>query len=487
MPTDVAMQHSPTLSRHFARALPELVTPWRPEQFDRPELVVLNDQLAQDLGLDADWLRTPAGLDFLLGVGLPDGHSVAMAYAGHQFGGYSPVLGDGRAVLLGELGTTDSEEIRDIHLKGSGRTPYSRGGDGRAVLGPMLREYLISEAMHHLGIPSTRSLAVVGTGEMVRREGREPGAVLVRVASSHIRVGTFQFAAARGIDGLLRRLTEYCLSRHYPEVGVGLASARDLLGAVINRQAELIAKWMQVGFVHGVMNTDNTTISGETIDYGPCAFIDKYDPAAVFSSIDHGGRYAYGNQAAIMLWNLSRFAETLLGGIHDDPDAAIEVAKEALKGFETVYEEALMRGFGAKLGIASQPQRSQREWVTQWLDFLRRHSVDFTGAHRHLAGLVAKDPTVLGELGLKVEQVAELSDDFLSAVEPTSGVNPNFIPRNHLVDAALQSATAGELGPFHRLLTALRQPFALPQADQRDLLGPADDAFTRNFQTFCGT
>src|SRR4051812_46925918 len=310
----------------FVRDLGGLYQAWQAAPSPSPELVALNEELAGELGLDAEALRSPEGVAVLAGAAVPAGATpVAQAYAGHQFGNYSPRLGDGRALLLGEL-TDTAGQRRDLHLKGSGRTPFARGGDGRATLGPMLREYVVGEAMHALGIPTTRALAVVATGEPVRRETVLPGAVLARVASSHLRVGTFQYAAATRDADLLRRLTDHAIARHHPQAAEAERPALALLEAVVEAQASLVAQWMGVGFVHGVMNTDNMTISGETIDYGPCAFLDAFDPATVFSSIDRGGRYAYGNQPRVARWNLARFAEALLPLIDDDTDRAVEAA-----------------------------------------------------------------------------------------------------------------------------------------------------------------
>ncbi|MFC6235534.1 YdiU family protein, partial [Leucobacter soli] len=358
---DVRLDHG------FARALPELAVPWSAARPEHPTLLALNAPLAVELGLDPGELRSESGIRFLLGNELAAGsRPVAQAYAGHQFGGLSPRLGDGRALLLGEI-VDPAGRVRDLHLKGSGRTPFARA-DGFAAVGPMLREYAVGEAMHALGIPTTRALAVIGTGRRVPRDGELlPGAVLVRVAASHLRIGSFQYAAIRGDIGLLRRLTEFAIRRHYPRLLGSGTPALDLLRAVIAAQAELVASWMLVGFVHGVMNTDNATISGETIDYGPCAFLDAYDPAAVFSSIDHGGRYAYGGQPGVMLWNLTRFAEALLplidaerhGGSDTAPTAAREIdpaairlAEEALAEFAPAYQRAWTSGMRAKLGLA---------------------------------------------------------------------------------------------------------------------------------------
>ncbi|HEY0508058.1 MAG TPA: YdiU family protein, partial [Blastococcus sp.] len=301
-----------TLDGRFARELPEMARPWQAEEAPDPQLLVLNEPLAAELGLDPDWLRSADGVRLLIGNAVPAGATpVAQAYAGHQFGGFTPRLGDGRALLLGELTDADGR-LRDLHLKGSGRTPFARGGDGLAAVGPMLREYVISEAMHALGIPTTRSLAVVATGRQVRRETLLPGAVLTRVAASHLRVGSFQFAAATGDIDLLRRLGEHAISRHHPGATDAERPFLALFDAVVTAQAQLVARWMHVGFIHGVMNTDNMTISGETIDYGPCAFLEAFDPATVYSSIDSGGRYAYGNQPLVAEWNLARLAEALL-------------------------------------------------------------------------------------------------------------------------------------------------------------------------------
>ena len=336
----------------YAREVPGLSVPWAAAPVPAPELLVLNDKLAMELGADPAALREPAGVALLVGQ-VPAGvTTVAQAYAGHQFGVYVPRLGDGRALLLGEV-TDIHGHRRDLHLKGSGRTPFARGGDGKAAVGPMLREYLIGEAMQGLGIPTTRALAVVATGERVLREGALPGAVLTRVAASHLRVGTFQYAAASGDAGRLRALADYAIARHYPEAAGAPNRYLDLLRRVAGAQASLVARWMLAGFVHGVMNTDNTTISGETIDYGPCAFMDAYDPATVFSSIDHRGRYAYGNQPAIMQWNLARLAETLLPLIDENSEAAAGAATEALNGFAGAYERHWDEGMAAKLGLAA--------------------------------------------------------------------------------------------------------------------------------------
>lgn len=356
----VAPEISIVLDDRFARELPELGTPWRAATPPDPRLLVLNESLAAELGLDTAWLRSPNGLRFLTGNLVPSGAApVAQAYAGHQFGGLVPQLGDGRALLLGEL--VDQDHLRDIALKGSGATPFARGGDGLAAVGPMLREYVVSEAMHALGVPTTRSLAVVGTGQPIQRETVLPGALLVRVASSHLRVGSFQYAALSGDVDLLRRLADHAIARHHPGAAQAQRPYLALFEAVVAAQASLMARWMLIGFVHGVMNTDNMTISGETIDYGPCAFMEAYNPNTVFSSIDHWGRYAYGNQPAIAGWNLARFAETLLPLLTDSVDEGVALAQEAFGVFPAEYDATWSSGMRAKLRVTRRsPPRSGR-------------------------------------------------------------------------------------------------------------------------------
>jgi serine/tyrosine/threonine adenylyltransferase len=328
-----AAESTITFDGRFARELSELAVPWQAEEAPDPILLVLNGELARELGLDPEYLQSPEGVRLLLGNHIPAGATpVAQAYAGHQFGGYSPLLGDGRALLLGEVADVHGR-LRDLHLKGSGRTPFARAGDGRAVVGPMLREYVVSEAMYALGIPTTRSLAVTATGRPVRRETMLPGAVLARVASSHLRVGSFQYARATENMDLLRRLADHAISRHHPSAAQSDNPYLALFEAVVAAQASLVAQWMLVGFVHGVMNTDNMTISGETIDYGPCAFMDAFNPAAVYSSIDVGGRYAYANQPVVAEWNLARLAEAMLPLINEDQEQAVAPAVEALGAF----------------------------------------------------------------------------------------------------------------------------------------------------------
>jgi uncharacterized protein YdiU (UPF0061 family) len=474
------------LDGRFARELPEMAVSWQAEVPPGPRLLVLNEPLAADLDLDADWLRSPDGLRFLVGAAVPDGATpVAQAYAGHQFGGFVPRLGDGRALLLGERAGVDGT-IRDLHLKGSGRTPFARGGDGLAAVGPMLREYLISEAMHALGIPTTRSLAVVATGRNVIRETPLPGAVLARVASSHLRVGSFQYAATAGDTDLVRRLADHAIARHHPGAAEADNPYRALFEGVVAAQASLVAQWMLIGFVHGVMNTDNMTISGETIDYGPCAFMEAYDPATVFSSIDSWGRYAYGQQPAVAAWNLARFAETLLPLFSDDVDQALAMAQESLDGFRSEYVGAYSAGMRAKLGLRDVDD--VMPLISELLDQLEQSHVDHTSLYRALGHAARGD--VEPARGLFVDLAA--FDGWLArwrALGPDGDtmdrVNPVYIPRNHLVEEALAAATEGELDPLSRLLTAVTAPYEeRPGLDR--YAEPAPDDFG-SYRTFCGT
>ncbi|MRK02036.1 YdiU family protein [Aeromicrobium sp. S22] len=477
------------LTHRFATELPELALPWQAEQTPAPQLLALNDPLAAELGLDPDALRAPDGLGLLTGTVVPIGAApVAQGYAGHQFGGYSPRLGDGRALLMGEL--TDREgRPRDLHLKGSGRTPFSRGGDGLAAVGPMLREYVVSEAMHALGVPTTRALAVVATGRRVRRETLLPGAVLARVASSHLRVGTFQYvASARDVE-LLRRLADHAIERHHPDAASAENPYRALFEAVVAAQADLVARWMLVGFVHGVMNTDNVTISGETIDYGPCAFLETYDPATVFSSIDVDGRYAYGNQPAVAQWNLARFAETLLPLLAEDQDTAVAMAMESLGTFGSRYAATYAAGLRAKIGLAPSGQDAVAAQLgEELLGILRGGHVDWTTGFRALGAAARGDAEPVRGLVVDLASI----DDWLvrwRALGPDPDLmdrtNPVYVPRNHLVEEALDAATAGDLEPFERLVEAVRQPFDERPGLER-FAAPAPQDFGR-YTTYCGT
>ncbi len=506
----------------YARDLPGFSVPWRPDPVPAPKPLFFNAPLAQELGLDVAALAGDRGAALFAGNALPEGaEPVAQAYAGHQFGGFSPQLGDGRALLLGEV-TDRAGRRRDIAFKGSGRTPFSRGGDGKAAVGPMLREVLIGEAMHALGIPTTRALAVVSTGQPVLRDaGALPGAVLTRVAASHIRVGTFQYFAARDEGERVRQLAEYTIARHYPGL-VGVPGRfLALLEQAAARQAALIAMWMNAGFIHGVMNTDNMTLSGETIDYGPCAFIEAYDPAAVFSSIDRQGRYAYGNQPAIARWNLARLAETLLPLIDDDSDRAVGEATRVIGGFAALYRVELLRGQRAKLGLrpdAAAEDAADAALADDWLALLQAGRFDFTLSWRYLTDAAAGDETRLRGLfgGSAGASDAPATTDAASGLDAwlarwrarcaaeddaarvaqgdASGradrmrrINPWVIPRNHRVEEALDAAsTDADLGPFDRLLAALRSPFDETAANAR-YAEPAAAEVTASYQTFCGT
>ncbi|RRR43543.1 YdiU family protein [Mycolicibacter terrae] len=474
----------PDLTADFARDFPELSVRWQAETPPQPQLLVLNEALASDLGLDPQWLRGPDGLGLLTGTTVPDGATpVAQAYAGHQFGNYVPLLGDGRALLLGEL-TDRNGHQRDLTLKGSGRTSFARGGDGLAVVGPMLREYLISEAMHALGIPTTRSLAVVATGRQVQREGLLPGAVLARVAASHLRVGTFQLVAqqarATGDLTLLRRLADHAIARHHPAAAQAENPYIALFAAVAEAQASLVAQWMLVGFVHGVMNTDNTTISGETIDYGPCAFMEAYDPATVFSSIDHAGRYAYGNQPLVMQWNLARFAETLLPLFDDDEDQALNVAVEILEGFMPRYHGFWSAGMLAKFGLSKSMEAAGV--IDQALALMSEHAVDYTSFFRALSAAGRGEESLPGNVfGDWLTRWRALGPN----VEAMDRVNPIYIPRNHLVEQALTVAMRGDLAPVQQLLEVLAEP-CRERDGLQDYAAPAPPEFG-GYRTFCGT
>jgi uncharacterized protein YdiU (UPF0061 family) len=478
-----------TLGDCFARELAEMAVPWQAEEAPDPRLLVLNEPLAAELGLDPAGLRGSDGLRLLVGTGVPgDARPVAQAYAGHQFGGFVPRLGDGRALLLGEVVDTEGH-LRDLHLKGSGRTPFARGGDGLAAVGPMLREYVISEAMHALGIPTTRSLAVVATGRQVRRETLVPGAVLARVASSHLRVGSFQYARATGDVDLLHRLADHAISRHHPGAAEAERPYLALFEAVVAVQASLVARWMLVGFVHGVMNTDNTTISGETIDYGPCAFMEAVDPATVYSSIDHGGRYAYGNQPVVAEWNLARLAEALLPLLHDDQEQAVALAVEALGAFRPRYDSAWSAGMRGKLGLTGGVDDAVvAQLVDELLTLLQQSHVDHTSFFRALGAAARGDTEPARSLFLDlvafdgwVERWRALGPD----ADGMDRVNPVYIPRNHLVEEALTAATEGNLAPLAGLLDAVAAPYD-ERAGLERYAAPAPADFGA-YRTFCGT
>lgn len=453
-----------------------------------PKLAVLNVRLTASLGLNEEALRSEAGLAVLAGSAAPEGADpLAQAYAGHQFG-HLTMLGDGRALLLGEHITPKGERV-DIQLKGSGRTPYSRGGDGRAALGPMLREYIVSEAMHGLGIPTTRSLAVAATGEPVFREDELPGAVLTRVAASHIRVGTFQYAAGAGGADQVRTLADYTMQRHYPELEAG--DYLSFLQAVVRRQASLIAKWQLVGFVHGVMNTDNMAIGGETIDYGPCAFLDVYDPSTVFSSIDAHGRYAYNQQPQIAAWNLARFAETLLPLLGEDEARAVALAEEAIAAFPAWFEAEWLAGMRAKLGL--QDEALEDEALAQdLLALMETHRADFTNTFATLSsgaageGPLFESQAFAGWLGRWKARIGGTDDAAAAARGLMRRSNPAAIARNHRVEEALAAAVeGGDYGVLNRLVETLRDPYAYT-SEQAEYAAPPDPSCGR-YRTFCGT
>ena len=493
----------------FADELPGFSVPWTPAPAPAPRVLFFNAPLADELGLDTAALQGEAAAALFAGNTLPEtARPVAQAYAGHQFGGFSPQLGDGRALLLGEL-IDRAGRRRDIAFKGSGRTPFSRGGDGRAHVGPMLREVLIGEAMHALGIPTTRALAVAATGDMVYREAPFPGAVLTRVAASHLRVGSFQYALAKRDLGMLGRLADYTIARHDPALAGAPGRHLALLQAVADRQAELIAQWMNVGFIHGVMNTDNMTLSGETIDYGPCAFMEAYDPATVFSSIDRDGRYAYGNQPGIARWNLARLAEALLPLMASGDDeaaasAAVAQVTAVIDAFPARYAAALLRGQRAKLGLSranSGDDAADTALAEDWLALLHSQAVDFTLAWRHLADAAEGRSEPLRDRFVDRAALDDwltrwhrrcAEDDAAGAIAQSGRaaamrrVNPWVIPRNHRVEEALAAATDGDMTPFERLLGALRQPFeALP--DNAAYAEPASVEASTGYRTFCGT
>lgn len=485
----VAPETSVVLADCFSRDLPEMAVRWTAQEVQQPRLLVLNQPLAAELSFDNSWLRGPDGLKFLVGNLVAAGaEPVAQAYAGHQFGGFVPRLGDGRALLLGERVDVHGSS-RDLHLKGSGPTPFARGGDGLAAVGPMLREYVVSEAMHALGIPTTRSLAVVATGRPVQRETLLPGAVLCRVASSHLRVGSFQYAAIAGDRDLLRRLADHAISRHYPDAAQAGQPYLALLDAVVAAQASLVARWMLVGFVHGVMNTDNMTISGETIDYGPCAFMEAYDPATVFSSIDFWGRYAYGNQPAMAEWNLGAFAEALLPLFADDREHAVALALDSLGRFRQRYDAAWSTGMQAKLGLTDDiAEDVAAPLVNELLGLLQSSHVDYTSFFRRLGRAARGDTEPARGLFLDLAGF----DAWLARWLPLGPdaatmdrVNPVYIPRNHLVEEALAAATGGDVKPVEQLLAAVTAPY-----DERPGLEryaePAPEDFGA-YQTFCGT
>lgn len=476
--------------RFFARVSPASAR--------QPRVLAVNAELCRQLGVPAERLVTPEGAAWLSGNVVPEGaEPIALAYAGHQFGRFVPQLGDGRAILLGEV-VDDQGRRRDVQLKGAGRTPFSRGGDGRAALGPVLREYVVSEAMHALGIPTTRALAAVATGEPVHRDEVLPGAVLTRVAASHIRVGTFELFAARDDDDAVKTLASYALARHHPSAVDTGNDALALLERVIAAQAALVARWLGVGFVHGVMNTDNTAISGETIDYGPCAFLDEFDPNKTFSSIDHGGRYAFANQPHIAHWNLTRFAETLVPILADDVESGVRVATERLQRYPEIFNQAYLRIQRSKLGL-SREEDDDRSLVTDLLDRLAAQRVDFALFFRRLCAAAEDSRADEGVAALFREPESfhvwarawrhRLSREPLAPAERAAAmrrVNPAFVPRNHRIQALIDAAVQrDDFGPLETLVRALQRPYD-DQPEHAHLAEPPAPE-ERVLQTFCGT
>lgn len=484
----------------YARLPESFFASAKPTPVSAPKLIRFNHRLATELGIDADILESPEGLEILSGNGMAEGaEPLAMAYSGHQFGSFSPQLGDGRAILLGEVVREDG--IRhDIQLKGAGPTPFSRRGDGRSALGPVLREYIVSEAMAALGVPTTRALAAISTGENVIRDGSVPGGVLTRVAQSHIRIGTFQWFAARRDDVNLKVLADYTIARHYPEVAQVAEPEGNpylaLLEKVIQQQAMLIAHWLQIGFIHGVMNTDNMSVSGETIDFGPCAFMDNYHPMKTFSSIDQQGRYAFANQSSIGHWNLARFAETLLPLIDVDQEVAVGKVEAALDRFAEIHKAELQKRFFAKIGIAD---GNNEDWklVERLLTVMVEGEADFTLVFRHLSEALSTSshgnndlvglfngPFGITEWLVDWQKVFEKRDP-VEAVHLMSEFNPIYIPRNHRVEEVIDAAYEGNFKPFHRLVDVLQKPFNVQENLSEYELPPRPEETVH--ATFCGT
>ena len=455
----------------------------------QPEMVIFNAPLAANMGLDFSGISTDVKAALFSGNIMPEGSEpLAQAYAGHQFGHFT-MLGDGRAIVWGEHITPSGQRL-DIQFKGSGPTPYSRGADGRAVLGPMLREYIISEAMHALNIPTTRSLAVVTNGEKVYRETGLPGAILTRIASSHIRVGTFEYAALQQDKGIIQTLVDYTIDRHYPWIKEEQNKTLSLLKAIIEKQADLITHWMRVGFIHGVMNTDNMTLSGETIDYGPCAFMDAYDPGTVFSSIDHMGRYAYANQPDIAQWNLARLAETMLPLLDDEIEKAADTIEEVVNGFGALYKDKWLSMMRAKLGLFG-ARAEDESLITDLLDWMQRAGADYTNTFRHLTEEKPPQDKSYNDRAFKEwytrwqVQLAKNTKPLKSSLSLMRANNPAVIPRNQKVEQVLDAATNGDLKPLKDLLTALQEPY-----NNRSNLEPYQSPpkkEERVYQTFCGT
>ena len=479
----------------FARSLEGFFKPCQAEPATAPTLLQFNHALAKELGLDPVALDSEAGLAIFSGNATPEGSEpLAQAYAGHQFGGFSPQLGDGRALLLGEVIDTQQRR-RDIQLKGSGRTPFSRGGDGLAAIGPVLREYLIGEAMHALGVPTTRALAAVATGKHVYREIALPGAILTRIAASHIRVGTFQYAGARGDILKVRELADYVIQRHYPDTSDAENPYLAFFAAVADAQAALVARWMNIGFIHGVMNTDNMTISGETIDYGPCAFMDKYAASTVFSSIDQYGRYAYANQPEILTWNLARLAETLIPHVDTKKERAIELLTETIECIQPLYESYWLSGMRSKIGLTTEDILDE-ELINDLLKIMEAGQADFTLVFRRLSKTLQgdsdavrnlfKEPDAFNAWVVRWQKRLEQEDIVAeTTAQAMDRVNPIYIPRNHKVEESLAAAVNQDMTPFTKLLEVVIQPF--DEVEGNEAYAEPAPATNRRYQTFCGT
>lgn len=486
-----------TFDNSYARLPEKFFKKVIPSTPPNPKMIRANTQLASFLGIDLDWFISKDGLAMLSGQKLPDGADpIAMAYAGHQFGGFSPKLGDGRALLIGEVIAKDGIR-RDIQLKGSGRTPFSRSGDGKSALGPVLREYIVSEYMAALDVPTTRALAAVSTGENVIRNGLEPGGIFTRVAKSHVRIGTFQYFHARQDLDAIKTLADYVINRHYPKASDEENSYATLLQMVGESHAELIAKWMSFGFIHGVMNTDNVQIVGETIDYGPCAFMDDFHPQKVFSSIDEYGRYAWGKQSGIGQWNLAKLADTLLPLIHEDQETAQKIAGDIIQNYNKIFIEAIFTKFSHKLGLLSSDE-SQNDLISNTIEVMTENEVDFTLFFRHLTKIYAGGPTEYfcslfktPEAGKKWlvlwrEYISRDKEDCeTQRLEIMRAHNPVLIPRNHRIAEAIAAGEKGDFKPFHRLVDALVKPLE-DKVEYADL-EQAPDPNEIVTQTFCGT
>lgn len=490
------MSHKPQFKfdNSFARSLEDYFSYCEPEPAVAPKWLQFNHGLAEELGLDPVTLDSDAGLAIFSGNATAEGSKpLAQAYAGHQFGGFSPQLGDGRALLLGEVIDTQQNR-RDIQLKGSGRTPFSRGGDGKAAVGPVLREYLIGEAMYALGIPTTRALAAIATGKEVYRENILPGAILTRVAASHIRVGTFQYGAARGNEDKVRKLADYAIARHYPDTADAENPYLAFFAAVVDAQAALVAQWMSIGFIHGVMNTDNMTISGETIDYGPCAFMENYNPGTVFSSIDQGGRYSYANQSQILVWNLARLAEPLIPLVDPNQERAVELLTETIECIQPLYESYWLTRMRSKIGLSKEDSLDS-QLIQDLLKVME--GTDFTLAFRRLSQVLCGDRDIVKNLFKKPNEFDDWEQRWAKrlkqegvATEETAQamdrVNPIYIPRNHKVEEALAAAThQADMTAFSKLLTIVTRPFE--EVEGNEAYAEPAPATNMPYRTFCGT